>query len=165
MKNYPFNKDHFPHDVSDNIIIRNVLGDTINVIEISTTRLVEDDFLRDIMDLRFENNLENRIKISEKIAGSIRRYSTERVPKELEVPVIDLSAKNIQKFTKSNSSQILGFFFDEVNEVLHIKFQNSKIYKYSVTVSEYIDFVEAPSHGKHFHKYIKNKEIKNTKTL
>ncbi len=58
-----------------------------------------------------------------------------------------------------NSSQIKEIAYDSGNYRLYIIFINQSVYAYEkVSYLEYQEFISAPSIGRHFHAFIKQKE-------
>lgn len=56
------------------------------------------------------------------------------------------------------SSNIDSIGYDEETSRLEVKFKNNTIYLYSgVPKHEFTALIAAPSHGKHFNAFIKNK--------
>ncbi len=56
------------------------------------------------------------------------------------------------------SSDIDSIGYDEKNSVLEIEFLSGGIYQYAnVSVDIYSNIINASSHGKYFHEYIKDK--------
>lgn len=55
-----------------------------------------------------------------------------------------------------SSSNLAAVGYDPVQQVLEIEFHGSGLYQYSnVPVSIYQGLMNAPSHGKYFHRHIK----------
>lgn len=60
-------------------------------------------------------------------------------------------------FQKVDSSQMTGVYYHKDNQQLYIKFKNKDVWMYdNVTSTEYSDFMDAESFGKHFHSQIKS---------
>ena len=71
--------------------------------------------------------------------------------------------KPLPEFKQVISSQIKEIAYDELSEMLYIRFKaNSVIYKYHpVSKQEYQGLISADSVGKYFNSNIKNKHFNN----
>lgn len=59
--------------------------------------------------------------------------------------------------TRVSSSNLHSVGYDPKSNILEIAFLSGGVYQYSgVNQNIYLGLMNAPSHGKYFHKYIKN---------
>lgn len=59
-----------------------------------------------------------------------------------------------------SSSNVKSVGYDEEESKLEVEFNNGSIYQYSnVPINKYSDLMNSSSHGKYFHRFIRDKYV------
>ena len=64
---------------------------------------------------------------------------------------------NIPEMTPVSSSNIESIGYDELEEIVYVRFLNGSVYVYKgVPIHEYENLLQAPSHGSYLHRNYNN---------
>jgi len=68
-----------------------------------------------------------------------------------------MSAHRFDGFTKISSGHLDGVKYSSMDRVMHVRFQNGYVYAvHGVSPEDHQAFLNAPSQGEHYHKFIKD---------
>jgi KTSC domain-containing protein len=91
-----------------------------------------------------------------------QRKSRERVPERCPLHFLlyvggFMGTHRFDGFTPISSGHLDGAKYFPMSRMLHIRFQNGYVYAvHGVSSEAYKEFMDAPSQGEHYHKFIKD---------
>ena len=68
-----------------------------------------------------------------------------------------MAAHRFEGFTKIDSGHLSGAKYDSLHRKMTVRFSNGYIYEvHGISADSYQQFLNAPSHGEHYHNNIKD---------